>query len=129
MPKVTKDDLLFEKVVSFVERQRSYESAAARLRVNTTTLWRFVQKGTAITRTRQALTRGLAQAESEMLHRTSLYDHHATRIATVSEEHLKEMRALCGRMVTWLDMAEQVLASSRATGVHERGQQVSGEPR
>lgn len=129
MPKVSKDDLLLERVVRFVDHQRSYASAAALLRVNTTTLWRFTQKGTAIARTRQALARGLVQAESEMQNRTSRSAQQVTEIAPISEQHLKEMRALCGRMLAWLDMAEQALANSLATGAHERGQQVSRETR
>lgn len=118
MPKVNKDNQLFEKVGAFVAGERSFEAAAARLEVKTTTLWRFAKNGTAIARTRKALERGLAKVEreSEMARPGSSAPVQGMGLKALAGDDLREMRALCSRMVAWIDMAESALASSRATG-------------
>ncbi len=114
MPKVTKDDLLLEKVKALVAQEKSYESAAARLNVNTTTLWRFAKNGTAIARTRVSMERGLANLdhESEMQPRGSAHTRKQLTPQMFSSGDLREMRALCDRMVAWIDQAESALAKS-----------------
>lgn len=122
MPKVNKDDLLLEKVAAFVSQEQSYEAAATRLNVKTTTLWRFVKSGTAIGRTRAALELGLTKVNRERkMERTgSAAPERAMGLKGFSGKDLSEMRALCSRVVAWLDMAEAALANTRATG--PRGQ-------
>ncbi|MCY4755134.1 hypothetical protein [Pelomonas aquatica] len=114
MPKVTKDDLLLEKVKALVAQEKSYEAAAARLNVNTTTLWRFAKNGTAIARTRVSMERGLANldSESEMQLRGAARRHEQLTPQMFSSADLREMRALCDRMVAWIDQAESALAKS-----------------
>lgn len=122
MPKVDKDNQLSARVAVFVAGERSYEAAASRLGVKTATLWRFVKKGAAIARTRNALESGLAKVESEMKRPSPSSPAQGVGGEAFFVEDLQEMRALCSRMVAWIDMVELALVSSRATGRPEEGQ-------
>lgn len=123
MPKVNKDNELFEKVVAIIRSVGSVSEAARRLGVNKATLWRFSKGGRAIGRTRAALVQALALIESETARPSEPHRSQERGIEGFPVEDLRGMRELCNRMVAWIDMAEKASANARARGF---GDQVAG---
>lgn len=123
MPRVETDEALLREVRRYVESAGGVTKAARALGMDRSTLWRYLQSGSAIERNRAKLRQVARSQENETTAQESATNEQlpAASLAGCSIDELRKVRSMCRQAVMVIDwyeahIAEAEIAANAAAG-------------